>query len=97
MSGMSREDAIKILNPQTSRDALWGLDREAGIKVVEEASLLAIADMEKQMPKKPLDVVTDDNEFICMICPSCEQIAVEFNDKHCRRCGQALDWSEEND
>lgn len=46
---MTREEAIKILNPQTSFEALLGLDREAGIKVVEEACLLAIADMEKQI------------------------------------------------
>lgn len=50
---------------------------------------------EKQIPKKPIPVITSDNEFICMICPSCQEIAVDFNDKHCRRCGQKILWSEE--
>lgn len=55
---------------------------------------MAIEALEKQIPKKPVDVITKDNEFICMICPACEQVAVEFNDKFCRLCGQALDWTE---
>ena len=91
MSGMTREEAIKNITTY-----LYAEFENVPKKVIE-ALEMAIADMEKQIPKKPLDVVTDDNEFICMICPSCEQIAVEFNDKYCRRCGQALDWSEEND
>lgn len=56
---------------------------------------MAIESLEKQIPKQPKDVVTGDNEFICMICPACEQVAVEFNDKFCRLCGQAIDWSGE--
>ena len=54
----------------------------------------AIEAMEKQIPKKPIDLITDENEFICIICPSCQEIAVEITDKYCRKCGQAIDWSE---
>jgi hypothetical protein len=85
---MTAQEAIKELN----------YDETAyGGKCTKPVREVAIEALEKQIPKKPLDVVTDDNEFICMICPSCEQIAVEFNDKYCSRCGQAIDWSVEND
>lgn len=86
---MTREEAIRIVR---FSNVLMYNNPE-----LKEALDMAIADMEKQIPKKPLDIVTEDNEFICMICPSCQEIAVEFDDKYCRRCGQALDWSEEND
>lgn len=55
----------------------------------------AIKALEKQVPKKPINAIKDDNEFICVICPCCQQVAVEFNDVYCRKCGQKLDWSEE--
>ena len=60
-----------------------------------ELQRVTVEALKKQLAKKPLDIITDDNEFICMICPSCQQIAVEFDDRYCRRCGQALDWSVE--
>lgn len=54
---------------------------------------------EKQIAKKPLPIITDDNEFICVICPTCQQIAVEVDDAYCRKCGQKilLDWGNEDD
>ena len=66
-----------------------------GVNDVEEVLNLSIKALEKQIPKKPMEVSTEYNEFICMICPSCQEIAVEFDDRFCRRCGQAIDWSEE--
>jgi hypothetical protein len=98
MSGMTREEAkryweVFLIEIEELKQTYSDIDWEEQ----EQATKIAITDMEKQIPKKPLDVVTDDNEFICMICPSCEQIAVEFSDKYCRRCGQAIDWSVEND
>ena len=89
---MTREEAIKVL-----KGLRFPLCTEPEKEYVINVIDMAIADMEKQIPKKPLEIVTEDNEFICMICPSCQEIAVEFDDKYCRRCGQALDWSEEND
>ena len=58
---------------------------------------MAIEALEKQIHKKPLQIITDDNEYICMICPSCQQIAVDLDDIHCWKCGQKLDWSEEDE
>lgn len=99
---MSREEAIKKLKNLVPKNVKMVDGRLKGgfpdwNSEEGKALEMAIADMEKQIPKKPLDIVTEDNEFICMICPSCQEIAVEFDDKYCRRCGQALDWSEENE
>ena len=86
---MTREDAIAIIKFYDSETYKP--------QKIKEALYMAIEDMEKQIPKKPMEVITDDNEFICIICPSCQEISVEFNDRFCRRCGQALDWSEEDE
>ena len=93
---MTREDAIKILNPATSFDALLGMDREEGIKVVEEACLLAVADIEKQIPKKVLIGKNMMTKEFAKYCPNCGTIlCCDWN--YCFECGQAIDWSEEND
>jgi hypothetical protein len=60
-----------------------------GIDCVVEA-------LEKQIPKKPLPIITDDNEYICSICPICQQRAVEVTDLYCMVCGQKLDWGNED-
>ena len=60
-----------------------------------QAMDIAVQSLEKQIPKKPLPVITHYNEFICAICPSCQKIAVEVDDNYCRCCGQKLDWGGE--
>ena len=72
-----------------------------------EAINMAIADMEKQIPKKILYI--EQSYGTPWFCPECEsdQIKVEFFStdgyepkekvSYCWKCGQALDWSEEND
>lgn len=80
---MTREEAIKYLEQHAFID--------------DEVKDMCIESLEKQIPKKPMEVITEDNEFICMICPSCQEIAVEFNDRFCKHCGQALDWSDNNE
>lgn len=54
--------------------------------------------LEKHIAKKPLPIITDLNEFICMICPTCQQTSVEVDDSYCRKCGQKLllDWGNED-
>lgn len=52
--------------------------------------------LEKQIPKKPIPVETDDNEFLFMLCPSCKN-AFAWNDAYCRKCGQAIDWGKEEE
>ena len=66
---------------------------------------LAIAALEKQIPKKPIQAnyivkvngvytLLDENEFTK--CPSCtyKDIEVKHGQKYCHICGQALDWSD---
>ena len=92
---MTREEAIKILNPATSFDALLGMDREEGIKVVEEACLLAVADIEKQIPKKPQ--VKENGMFLYYVCPKCEQHLYYARQEYCDKCGTHIDWTEEGE
>lgn len=71
-----------------------------------EAMKVAIEALEKQIPKKPIYSDYDDNGFDEIIpyraeCPSCGE-SVEFGkwnaeESHHCECGQALDWSEEDE
>ena len=67
------------------------------------AMKLAVEALEKQIPKKPLiwrgiktpesPIPFDDWGYEC---PCCGNQEIDYPDHHCE-CGQALDWSEEND
>ena len=72
---------------------------------LKEALDMAIADMEKQIPKKPIyeadgyadgELVYDSAE-----CPNCGHLfEYDINDwesAYCSDCGQAIDWSEEGE
>lgn len=60
-----------------------------------EAINMAIADMEKQIPKKPMEYI------MRYICPNCESLEIEqYNElggstffDYCPDCGQKLDWT----
>ena len=71
----------------------------------------AIASMKKQIPKKPIDICktrmgayTDSPIAITGRCPNCN-IKQSFGslswhenfNKFCFKCGQPLDWSDENE
>jgi hypothetical protein len=45
---MTVQEAIKILHPESSFEVLLGCTREEGIKIVEEACLLACEALKKQ-------------------------------------------------
>lgn len=66
--------------------------------------------MEKQIPKKPIFVdvrfrhhgkhISDGQSLDkCYKCPNCNThiFHVWDDEKYCKCCGQALDWSEEDD
>lgn len=64
---------------------------------VNEAINIAIQALEKQVPKKPTQLNGKIRYCEMFKCPSC---GCEFSgrvSKFCFRCGQKLDWSEEND
>lgn len=52
----------------------------------------AIEALEKQIPKKPSNIVYRDNPFSPFIgrC-TCGEYATAY-DEYCRKCGQRLDW-----
>ena len=87
---MTREEAIKRL--KFHKD--WGFPRHT-----TEALDIAIADMEKQIPKKV--IFEDDGEEL--LCPNCGfDFMGAFNEPdhnpyYCFECGQALDWTEEGE
>ena len=89
---MTYEEAVGVL---TSRAIAFG--RASGKSTLEciriEAICKAIEALEKQIPKKPYDIVH---------CPLCK-IEVELQPidteqvTYCLHCGQAIDWSEQSD
>lgn len=84
---MSIEQAIRILHPDTTGDALAEIEyyggfhgRKACIDAINDASLVACEAMEKQIPKKPVYkdepcVYPDRTEMIkCLHCPDCGEL-----------------------
>ena len=54
----------------------------------------AIAALEKQVPKKPLDKTMEYNGDYGK-CPCCGRTVSDYDElKRCSDCGQALDWSD---
>ena len=86
---MTYEEAVGVL---TSRAIAFG--RASGTSTLEciriEAICKTIEALEKQIPKKPYDIVH---------CPLCK-IEVELQPidteqvTYCLHCGQAIDWSD---
>ena len=63
-----------------------------------EALKVGITALEKQMPKKVLNLMLNADgkptKVFKGICPYCQCIV---NNEYCSRCGQALDWSDSDD
>jgi hypothetical protein len=55
---------------------------------------MAIEALEKQIPKKVVDMIHRPNGFYgkCQVC-GCSNARMQF----CQRCGHKLDWSEQNE
>ena len=77
------EQAIKSLSAY--------IDNEAYTDKFQNVCKLAIEALEKQIPKK-------DKFGYCPICKRTVNCACRpSKNKFCRNCGQALDWSDQND
>ena len=97
---MKPEEAIKILQERI------GLTKKVWSNVPEiieyrEALELAVKALEKQIPMKPNNIksifdfsgryyTTEGN------CPVCNREKLNKSDFYCNKCGQKLDWGEEN-
>ena len=102
MKELTPKEAIKILHPDTSRDALWKIEYYAGfnaekarLKAVEDACVVACEALEKQIPTKPLKAYDEQVEQHWLSCPMCYKgLCWEhgFKPKHCSECGQAILW-----
>ena len=60
----------------------------------KEAMETLLAVNEKQIMKKVQWGKTATRPNVTWICPVCRN---HVNAEYCRRCGQAIDWSKEND
>lgn len=60
----------------------------------KEAAECSIVALEKQIPKKPLNIESAYNGDYGD-CPICKKSVSDFSDyRICHSCGQALDWSD---
>lgn len=89
---MTNDEAIYTL-----KNTAWlGWDKQK--EKVTEAVRMAVEALELKMPKKPIYEEIDKyikNRFITVtLCPSCAREIIA-GDMHCIRCGQAIDWEEE--
>ena len=68
-------------------DTSWGCS-------FENAYEMAIQALEKQIPMKPKE--RDCIGFDTLACPECK-MALYLYEPYCDNCGQAIDWSDDND
>ena len=65
-----------------------------------ESVQIAIQALEKQKPKKPIDIEEREESiengfyYLAFVCPSCDEpvIGQPYRPKFCKHCGQKLDW-----
>lgn len=96
---MTREEAIKFLNSGCLMLACEyhignnRCDDDYNVKEerMNEALNMAIADMEKQIPRKIANYRKTENAIYgnCLICGR-----RVIKDNYCPKCGTALDWSD---
>lgn len=79
MTPQEAKEALKIEQIQIEGKAVRVAKFFEGISVANEA-------LEKQIPKKPSE--TDKARCICCAC------VVKRDERFCKNCGQALDWSD---
>lgn len=82
---MTYKEAIKVI--ESNRPTSGYMSLCEALDIAKEA-------LEKQIPKKPyLD--NDNGIYEKEYCPACNR-SLFPNDPYCR-CGQAIDWSKNND
>ena len=93
---MKIEEARKFLDGELLAITLeYKVSNETQKKRLESkfaALNLAVGAIDKQIPKKADTVVS-----VWGKCPNCGIDTVEAGENYCYQCGQALDWSVEND
>ena len=90
---MAPQEALNIIE-----DVTWQ-DNGRHYGKIAPAREIAISALEKQTPKKPLDI--EDTKYkVSYKCPVCKTVHVNewcgtsWKLPFCSTCGQALDWSD---
>lgn len=67
---------------------------------IQQAETLAISALEKQIPKTPLEKevigVSITGYKYKGHCPKCSATVSQCTGNYCSKCGQVIDWSENN-
>lgn len=79
---MTESEAIELLTSQLTFNELN-----------REAKQMAVNALEKQIPQKP---IFDSYHRAGHRCPNCNNTN-PWGYKHCKHCGQRLDWDEEHE
>ena len=92
--GLDMEDAIRIIE---------GLDTSNSEENIK-AKKMAVAAMKKQIPKKLIKKEYEGEEITNYLCPTCKEVLrnqwddgfiIGNKKSYCDKCGQRLDWSDE--
>lgn len=94
---MTESEAIKICNTigfAVSFSNPQGISLNTTKDELTEAMRMSIQALEKQILKKPEE--RDCIGFGTLACPVCKR-ALYLYGPYCDNCGQAIDWSDENE
>ena len=86
---MTSEEAITTLELAIS-EVEWNYPLDISI-----ALETAIEALKKQIPRRAILDTSFPTGVKWWRCPVCAQNNIETNDRFCYRCGQALDWGED--
>lgn len=101
---MTIEEAIRLLDPETTREAIAEIEyyngfsgKAAAIGAIVDASVLAVEALRKQIPKKPVKSDRENVRYSLVYdCPGCgRSFSGTGIADYCYHCGQALIWSDE--
>lgn len=98
---MTIEEAIRLLAPKTSAEAIAEIEsyngfsgKTAAIQAITDACVIAVEAMGKQMETEP--IMKHMNKIDRAICGKCFYCENGVNDtmNYCSECGQKIDWSD---
>lgn len=92
---MTPEQAIEYFS-----NTIVNYGRTAGKTQYIQAAEASLNALKRDVKKNPLniasEVVTDDENAVFGLCPFCGlEVSNDFN--YCPNCGQALEWSNDNE
>lgn len=103
---MTKEEAIRLLDPETTEEAIAEIRCELGvyskpavIEAINEACVIAVECMRKQVPQEVIENENYsywDGEKNVRDRNTCQNCKMMLEDgKYCKECGQALIWRDE--